>query len=194
MIYSKKMHKKIILIHGNGGATVNDHWFPYIQKNLVSLGLEVTAQTFPDNKLARASVWLPFLKNILKADENTILLGHSSGAVAAMKYAEEHTIYGSILVAAYHTDLNLTDEKKSGYFDTTWQWENIKRNQKWVMQYASRNDPFIPIKEALFVHEKLKSEYTEYPSMGHFVGWNGKIKKLPDMIINQIKIKLEIPY
>lgn len=79
---------KIILLHGNGGSTVKDNWFPYAKLEPEKLGLEVISRTFPDNKLARQEYWLPFLKDELKADENTILIGHSSGAVATMRFLE----------------------------------------------------------------------------------------------------------
>ena len=42
--------------------------------------------------MARAKYWLPFLKK-LGEDEETILIGHSSGAVSAMSYAENNKIY-----------------------------------------------------------------------------------------------------
>jgi uncharacterized protein len=43
----------------------------------------------PDPMRARKDIWLPFIKNDLKSDENTILIGHSSGAEAAMRLGEE---------------------------------------------------------------------------------------------------------
>jgi len=36
--------------------------------------------------------WLPFLKDELKADEYSILIGHSSGSIAALRFAEENNI------------------------------------------------------------------------------------------------------
>lgn len=38
-------------------------------------------------------------------DENTILVGHSSGAACAMRIIEDHKVKGVALVSAYHTDL-----------------------------------------------------------------------------------------
>lgn len=75
-------------------------------------------------------------------------MGHSSGAIAAMRFAETNRLLGSVLVGSYHTDLELTSEKQSGYFDRPWDWASIKRNQKWIIQFAATNDPWIPIKEA----------------------------------------------
>lgn len=67
--------------------------------------MQIIARDFPDNDLAREVYWIPFLKNELKADQNSILVGHSSGSIAAMRYAESNQILGSVLVGAYHTDL-----------------------------------------------------------------------------------------
>lgn len=161
---------KVIFIPGNSGGSPKDNWFPYLKVELEKLGVNVVASEFPDNDLARECYWVPFLKNELKADEETILVGHSSGALAAMRFAENNRLLGSVLVAAYHTDLGFPKEKLSGYFDRPWNWESIVRNQKWIIQFASDTDPWIPIEEPRFVHEMLKSEYHELPNQGHFGG------------------------
>lgn len=161
---------KVVFIPGNGGGGPNDNWFPYLKSQLETLGIQVIASEFPDNILARESYWIPFLINDLKVDDQTILIGHSSGAIAAMRYAETHKLFGSILVGTYHTDLGMSTEIQSGYFNRPWNWEAIRKNQKWIIQFASTNDPWIPIEEARFVHEKLNTEYYEYTDQGHFGG------------------------
>lgn len=160
---------KAILIPGNGGGTPNDNWLPYLKNELSKLGILAIAEQFPDSHLARASYWLPFLCE-LKADANTILIGHSSGAVAAMRYAETAPLLGSVLVGACHTDLGMQTEKLSGYYDKPWDWEAIKKNQKWIIQFASSDDPWIPIEEARYIHEHLNTDYYEYKDQGHFGG------------------------
>lgn len=159
-----------IIIPGNGGATMRDHWFPYLIDKLTLLGLDVRAQNFPDPDLARKRYWLPFIKDVLKANEHSILIGHSSGAEAAMRFAEENKILGSILVSACYTDLGEESETISGWYDDPWQWEKIKQNQKWIVQFASVDDPLIPIAEHRYVHEKLDSKYYEFNDRGHFCG------------------------
>lgn len=109
-------------------------------------------------------------KQKLKGSENAVIIGHSSGAIAAMRYAETHRILGSVLVAGYYTDLGIPKEKQSGYFDDPWDWDRIKKNQCWILQFASTDDPWIPIREPRFVHEKLDTEYFEFNDMGHFGG------------------------
>lgn len=160
---------KIIFIHGNGGGSVDDGWYPYLKTQFQKAGLEVVSKNFPDRDLARASIWLPFLENELLADHESILIGHSSGAEAAMRYAENHQILGSVLVSPCYTDLGDPKEKQSGYYDKPWDWETIKKNQEWIVQFSSTDDPYIPIAEARYVHEKLGTEYYEFQDRGHFI-------------------------
>jgi uncharacterized protein len=44
----------------------------------------------------------------------------------------------------------------------------IRSNQKWIVQFASTDDPFIPIEECRFVHEKLQTDYREFTDKKHF--------------------------
>lgn len=162
---------KVVLIPGNGGGSPKtDNWFPSLKKDLEKEGIEVVAEEFPDNILARASIWLPFLKNDLNVDDETILVGHSSGAIAALKLAETTPILGSVLVGAYHTHLKMKEEILSEYFDTPWLWDKIRSNQKWTAIFASQDDPWIPIEEARYLHRQLNCEYHEYKDEGHFGG------------------------
>jgi len=161
---------RCIFIPGNGGGTPQDNWFPSIGNELEKLGVEIITREFPDNILAREKYWVPFLLNELKVDENTILIGHSSGAIAAMRVAEQTKIYGSVLVGAYHSDLGIEAEKQAGYFDRPWNFQAIAANQKWVMIFASVDDPWIPIEEARYLKDQLVAEYHEFTNQGHFGG------------------------
>ena len=159
---------RVILIHGNGGCTAADIWLPWVERELAAAGLDVINRTFPDNVKARASYWLPFLEE-LGADDQTILIGHSSGAVAAMRYAETHRLLGSVLVGVCHTDLGDAGEAASGYYDAPWQWDRIRDNQRWIGIYQSADDPLIPVAEARFVAAQLKCSYFEHRDRGHFI-------------------------
>ncbi len=168
--------RKAILIPGNGGATPRSGWLPYLERELPNLGIEVINKQFPDALIARRKYWLPFIES-LGADEETILIGHSSGALAAMRYAETRPIFGSVLVGACYTDLGLMSEKVSGYYRDPWQWDAVRKNQNWILQFGSVDDPFIPVVESRFVHEQLGSDYREYTDKGHFM-----FEEFPELI------------
>lgn len=175
------MQAKIIFIHGNGGGTGHDNWFPWCVNELKKHGIDAIAPDFPDPELARAEYWLPFLEDVLHADQDTILIGHSSGAVAAMRYAEKNKLKGTILAGASYTDLGDEDEKQSGYFSAPWDWPAIKANQNWIVQFASTDDPYIPIDEARFIRDQLQTEYHEFNDQGHFGEDKGKVK-FPELV------------
>lgn len=158
---------KIILIHGNSGDTAYCAWLPSVASELEALGLTVINQTFPDNQLARSQYWLPYIGE-LGADARTVIIGYSSGAVAAMRYAETHQLLGSVLVGASYTDLGDANERASGYYDAPWDWGAIKRNQQFILQFASTDDPYIPITEARHIQKHLGSKLTELAKRGHF--------------------------
>jgi predicted alpha/beta hydrolase family esterase len=159
---------KVVFIHGNGGCTAGDAWYPRLERECDALGLEVVNRTFPDNVKARARFWLPHLE-ALGADQNTILIGHSSGAVAAMRYAETHRVLGSILVGVCHTDLGDPGESESGYYSAPWQWQQIREHQQWIAIYHSTDDPHIPVAEPRFVAKQLQCSYFEFHDRGHFL-------------------------
>jgi uncharacterized protein len=157
----------VVLIHGNGGCTAADFWLPAVERELSALGLDVVNQTFPDNVKARAGVWLPHLES-LGVDASTVLVGHSSGAVAALRYAETHRLRGSVLVSVCHTDLGDGFERASGYYDAPWDWARIRAHQDWVGIFHSTDDPHIPVAEPRFVAARLGASYFEMEDRGHF--------------------------
>lgn len=178
----------VILVHGNGGGTADGLWFPWVKQQLENVGIPTIAKTMPDNMIARESKWIPFLKDVLNANEHSIIVGHSSGAVAAMRFAETNKLLGSVLIGACYTDLGDKTEKLSGYYSRPWLWDKIKANQQWIVQFASTDDPWIPIEEARHIHQQLETDYHEYTDRGHFGGDYEKTE-FPELV-ETIKNKL----
>ena len=92
----------------------------FLQKLNEIDGFSCDLRNMPDPVTARRSIWLPFMKNELGVDEDTIIIGHSSGACAAVRYAEENKVAGLVLVGAYTSDLGDSTEAASGYFADEW--------------------------------------------------------------------------
>ena len=182
---------KVLFIHGNGGCTASHHWYQSAARGLSALGLEVIHETFPDNVIAHQNVWLEFMEKHLAGDNNAILIGHSSGALAAMRYAESHSLIGSVLVSACHTDLGDPNEKASGFYEAPWQWDAIKANQQWIIQFHSEDDYLIPVDEARYVRDQLTPDYFEFKDRGHFMGSDSGEKQFPELV-EAIKQKLRI--
>ena len=158
-----------IILPGNGGPDIDRNWYKSVKKELENSGIRVVLETMPDPVLARKEFWLPFIERHALQKEEVVLIGHSSGAVAILRYLETHKAEGAIIAGACVTDLGDDMEKASGYYDSAWQWESIKKNTGWIIQFASRDDPYIPIEEERYINEMLNTEYHEFEDRGHFM-------------------------
>ena len=108
-------------------------------------------QTLRVAETAKRCVWIPFIE-ALGADEDTLPVGHSSGAMAALRYAETHKLRAMVLVSATFTDLGDAGERTSGYYPqgdpNPYLFDAMKTNCSEIHQFHSDNDPFIPVAEA----------------------------------------------
>lgn len=163
---------RVIFIHGNGTDHWSGAWCGWLKQELDKMGVENFFETFPDSIMARSEYWLPFLRNYVKTGEGDVLVGWSTGAVAAMRYAEENKIKGSILISPSFTDLGEESERVSGYFDKPWNWEVIKKNQEKITLVYGDDDPYISQEEFEFITSKLSPEVLKLHGAGHFLNQN----------------------
>lgn len=162
------MKPRFIFIHGNQSTTWKIAFAPWLKKELEKLNFETVFKTFPDPIFARAEYWLPFLKNKLKLNRGDVIIGWSSGAVAAMRFAESNKLAGSVLIAPSHTDLDDELERRSGYFDKSWDWDKIKQNQNKIALVYGDDDPYIPQEQFEFISSKLNPTKILIPNGKHF--------------------------
>jgi len=139
---------KILIVPGNsGGGDIRPcNFYGWAEKELQSRGLKVVLPEngMPDPLGARESIWIPHILT-MGADENSIIVGHSSGAAAALRLAEKHKLAGIVLVAAYDSDLGDENERTSGYFSRPFDWSAIKDNCGFIVQFAGSADSLVRI-------------------------------------------------
>ena len=138
---------KAMIVPGCGCSPVSgSNWYTFMQNQLENSNefSEVLLYDMPDPVEAYEASWIPFIKQNLGNDENCVLIGHSSGAVAAMRYLESYKLKGCVLVSACHTDLGIESERLAGYYSRPWKYDTISSNALWILQYHSTDDPFIP--------------------------------------------------
>lgn len=165
---------RCIIVPGNGCSSNirAANWYGFAQDKLQATGLfsEVILTVMPDPYVAKESIWVPFLLDDLRADEKTLLIGHSSGAEATMRLLENKKLFGAVLVSACWTDLGDANEAASGYYARPWEWQAIKTNvgSFGIIQLHSADDPFIPLDEAQHVAESLGSDFRVFEDRSHF--------------------------
>ena len=178
---------KVAIIPGNGAGDVyKANWYGWLHSKLnVNPNITCLLENMPDPVVARESIWIPFMRNELAVNEKTLIVGHSSGACAALRFAEKYKVGGIVLVGAYISDLGDENEKASGYFNRPWQWDIIKSNSRLIIQFASKDDPFLPWEEQEQVSKNLGAECFTYEDKGHFMSFS--FPELLDVINNCIK-------
>lgn len=162
----------MVFVHGNQTTHWSFAWAAWLKTELETLGFETFFETMPDSVIARSEYWLPFLKEHVKVGERDVIIGHSSGAVAAMRYAEDNKILGSVLTSPCYTDTGDELEKQSGYYDKPWQWEKIKSNQDKIALIWGDDDPYIPQDEFEFIAKQLNPTQIKISGGKHFIEQN----------------------
>ncbi|ESO87682.1 hypothetical protein LOTGIDRAFT_204460 [Lottia gigantea] len=160
---------KVVIVPGNGCTDpLRANWYGWLYNRLIQARIDCRLEEMPDPYDAKESVWIPYMHDELKCDKNTIIVGHSSGAEAAMRYAEKYKVKGIILVSGCVTDLGMESERVSGYYNRPWLWEKMKANTQFIVYFGSIDDPYIPWAEQQEIVNHLDPELYKYDDKGHF--------------------------
>lgn len=191
---------KVIICPGNGCTNIRQsNWYGTLHARLLDQSIPCVCENFPDPYRARRDKWIPHIRSLVEqyskdADtSNVVLVGHSSGAQAALRYAEMYPTRGIVLVSATYSDLGDAGERASGYYPqgsgddelNRYKFEDMKRNCKRWIQLHSDDDPFIPLYEAERIRDGLTMidddasdysfEYRMLPGRSHFFEFDSDI-------------------
>ncbi len=138
--------RRVVIVPGNGAGCATSNFYAALAAALRARGHEVLLREMPDADRARRRVWAPFIEaELVRGDEDVVVVGHSSGALAALRLAERSRVRALVLVSATPSDLGDANEAASGWYDDPWSWERVRANARRVVLFASDDDPFIPI-------------------------------------------------
>ena len=182
--------RSVIICPGNGCTNIRQsNWYGVLHDQLRELKIRTYCEDFPDPLHARRDRWVPFIRSLAEQEENSsevILVGHSSGAQAALRYAEEFEVHGCVLVSATYSDLGDAHERASGYYpqkkanrveQNPYLFERMRKNCKNWYQFHSDDDPFIPLREAELIRDGLglSSTYVMLRGRSHFFEFSPEI-------------------
>lgn len=175
--------KRVYLIHGWDGHP-EEGIFPWLKQKLETYSFEVFNPSMPEPLNPTIDKWVSFLTSqIGLPNENTILLGHSIGAQAILRYLEtldtNKKIGGAVFLAGW---VNLTDEAYESEEDreigkpwikTLIDWKKVKSHCEKFVGIWSDNDPLVPLTDSQIFQEKLGAEVIIEHDKGHFSGSDG---------------------
>jgi predicted alpha/beta hydrolase family esterase len=167
----------VIICPGNGCTDIrNCNWYGELYEILRDKGINCLCENFPDPHRARRDRWVPFIRSLVEKhvagqENDVILVGHSSGAQAALRYSELYPLRGCVLVSATYSDLGDANERASGYYpqigrdgkeSNLYCFSDMKKNCEYWYQLHSDDDPFIPVREAEAIRNGLSLRDDQY--------------------------------
>lgn len=140
----------VFIFHGTlGGPEAN--WFPWLERELKVLGVEVFVPKFPTPENQSLENWLRAFEPYQdKVNSGTVFVGHSMGPGFFLRLLEQRTspIKAGILAAPFDGVIGIEpyDTLNKTFLDHPFDWEKIKQNCHKFVVLAGDDDPYVPLK------------------------------------------------
>lgn len=177
---------KYLILHGTG-ASPEANWFMWLKGKLVGEGNKVWLPQLPNSEKPNTKTYNEFLlKNSqFIIDSETVLIGHSSGAVEILSLLDnlpdDTTVKAAILVSAFKDDLKW--DSLVGLFQEPFDFENIKSHCERFIFIHSDDDPYVPLEQAEFLSKALDGELGVMEGQGHFnIEASPDYKQFPELL------------
>lgn len=162
--------KTAIILHGTLGSP-EGNWFQWLKTELEAKGLQVWLPELPHAEQPSLTSWVEFVHTNcpFPINEETLIVGHSSGAILSLILAQQNKqpIGAVVAVSVFH-DNSLNWEPNSKLFDVTFDWNAIQNNTKKLLFIHSDSDPYVPLDQAKYVADHCSAEMIVIPGQGHF--------------------------
>lgn len=181
--------KRITLIHGWEGCP-EEAWFPWFKKEMELKGFRVEVPQMPNPAKPKMDEWISKLSDVIgRHDKDVYLVGHSLGCITILRYLEtianRAPIGGAVLVSGFTDDLEI-DEIKN-FFEKPIKWYDIRSACPKFTAINSTNDPYVPMKHADILKDKLKAKVIIEKGKGH-MGGSDNMKELPSAVDAMMEI------
>jgi len=141
-------------------------FFPWLKRELEAKGHSVQALDLPDARIPNIANQIEAVLKQVKFGPDTILVGHSWGAVVALKILEKlkTPIAGTILVAGLIEPAVKNRESWPLRLIFNWRftWPKIKKNAGWVKILRDLKDPLIADNQGLRIQQELGGDLIEF--------------------------------
>lgn len=162
--------KTALILHGTMGSP-DGNWFQWLKSELENKGLTVWLPQLPNPKQPSLHAEADFVHANcpFPINEETLIVGHSSGAILALILAQENPtkVGGVVAVSVFH-DNSLKWDANNSLFDIPFNWEAIQKNTRKLLFVHSDTDPYVPLDQAKYVANNCKAEILVIPDQGHF--------------------------
>jgi predicted alpha/beta hydrolase family esterase len=191
--------KNALILHGTK-ASHESNWFSWLHNELEKKEYQVWTPDLPQSEVPNIDRYNEFIfanKNFTFTDQ-TILIGHSSGAVAILgllqALPEGIVVDTCYLVSAFTDDLGWDSLKE--LFLTPFDFEKIKSHAKRFVFLHSDNDPYCPVeRHGQLLANKLDGELLIREGQKHFsIGTAGEQYRQFPFLLKLILPDFPVPF
>lgn len=167
--------KRIFIIHGYG-ADPDCNWFPYLKEELNKRGLAAQVPVMPNTEAPQCREWVETLKGLVgRPDKGTILVGHSLGTAAILRYLEtlkDGESVGDVFLVA-GADANPGFPELDSFVAVPPDYEKMKKGAKSFTVIHSDDDPVVPFAMGQRLSKGLGAEFIPLSGLEHLNAGEG---------------------
>ncbi len=184
------MTKRAVILHGTDGSPTELPWQAWLKSQLESNGYEVYFPQLPECHTPNLGLYDDFLKRSEWNFSDNLLIGHSSGATAALHLLGQEWFpkaQATVLVGTFLNEKLLKNAAwyEAGQFDKlfvdAFQPETIKEKSEKFYFVHGDNDPYCDYDDAREFCERLGGSFLTLPGGGHIAKSSG-VAKLPILV------------
>ena len=152
--------KRVFVIHGWKGSPEN-HWFPWLQEQLTSNGLQTHLVHLPSPATPKVREWIAAIREAVGTpNKETYFVGHSLGCIAIIRYLEslpeEARVGGCVFVAGFSKGVSIPElrEFKEGTINV----DKVRAHTNKLVTIFSTNDDVVTMEEGVYFQTLLKAK------------------------------------
>lgn len=162
--------KQVYIVHGYM-ASVKDHWFEWIKREMEKDGVAVHILAMPDSSKPQPEAWISHLKENVKFSEQTYFIGHSLGCISLLLYLNREQIKaeGMVLIAGFLEklpDIPDLDAFLEEQISIPVLIENLPKR----LVIGAEDDYIVPFELTQKLAEALEAPMVRVTDGGHFLG------------------------
>lgn len=177
----------VILMHGKS-TSPSKKWYPWLKQEMQKRNIKFDAPILPEPNDPVLDGWLDELSK-LEINQNTILVGHSRGGVAILRFLEkqplEFRVKKVILVAANsgsREKKGLALKSNNGFYTKEgYDFKKIKNHCQDVVILHSKDDEWVPYSAGVENAKGLGAKFLSFKDRGHF-GSKLKKQEIPELL------------
>lgn len=187
---NNSMAKRAFLIHGWGGSPQRD-FLGWLKQELEKNGYSVEIPSMPESEHPRIEKWIPFLVDTIKnPDDETIIVGHSMGALAGLMFLEKippgTKIDKLVMVAGVLKKITNLDSPEEQGIAKPWlsaklDSQKIHNTAKEIIGIYSDNDKYVPLENSEIAYKEFGTRIIIEKNMGHYTQKSG-VTEVPTVL------------